>query len=124
MRLIKFNQELDLVVSTDQGGNIEIWDPESKELPTDGRLSFEMLSETDYFALVADETFALAMEFSTDWQLLAVYGRDCKIRVFHFKSGRLVCTIDESLEQLTRVQEAATEELVLIDNPADFTTKM
>lgn len=115
---------MDLVVSTDQGGNIEVWDPESQELPTDGRLSFEMLSETDYYKLAVDETFALAMEFSRDWQLLAVYGRDSKIRVFHFKSGRLICTIDESLEALTRVQEDATDELVLIENPADFTAKM
>ena len=55
-----------MVVSTDQSGNIEVWDPESQELPSDGRLSFEMLSETDFYALAADETFALAMEFSLD----------------------------------------------------------
>ena len=89
-----------MVVTTDQEGNIEIWDPETCELPTDGRLSFEMLSETDYYSLATDETFALSMEFSKDWQLLAVYARDCKIRIFHFKTGRLICTIDECIEHL------------------------
>jgi len=38
VRLIKFNKELDLVVSTDQTGNIEIWDPETHEMPDNSRL--------------------------------------------------------------------------------------
>ena len=91
-------------MSTDQAGNLEIWDPETFEMPNkdlgDERLNFEILSETDYYALASDDTFALAMEFSKDWQLLAIYCRDCKIRVFHFRSGRLVLTIDESIEAL------------------------
>ena len=41
---------------------------------------------------------------------MAVDARDCKIRVFHFKTGRLICTIDESIEQIIRVQEAASKE--------------
>lgn len=87
-----------MVVSTDQGGSIEIWDPETKEMPEDSaKLQFEVLSETDYYTLVAEETFALSMEFSPDWQLLAFYCRDSKIRVFHFTSGRLITTIDESV---------------------------
>ena len=66
----------------------------------DKRLQFELLSETDYYSLVTSETFALAMEFSTDFQLLAIYCRDCKIRVFHFRTGRLISTIDESIEAI------------------------
>ena len=104
VRLIKFNPALDLVVTADQAGCIEIWDPESHDLPTDGRISFEMLSETDYYTLATSETFALAMEFSKDWKLLAVYGRDCRIRVFHFSTGRLICTIEETVEKLQREQ--------------------
>ena len=53
VRLIKFNQAYDLVVSTDQAGNIEIWDPETHEMPSDSKhLQFELLSETDYYSLV------------------------------------------------------------------------
>lgn len=54
VRQIRFNEALGLVVSTDQAGAIEIWDPETKEFPEgedDGRLAFELMSETDYYAL-------------------------------------------------------------------------
>ena len=58
-------------MSTDQAGNLEIWDPETLEMPNkdlgDERLNFEILSETDYYALASDDTFALSMEFSKDW---------------------------------------------------------
>ena len=78
------------------------------------------MSETDYYSLATEETFALSMEFSPDWQLLAFFCRDCKIRVFHFATGKLVLTIDESIEALTAAQEAQENELVTIENPADF----
>ena len=121
VRLIKFNQELDLVVSTDQAGNIEIWDPETHEMPEDSRLQFELMSETDYYTLAAEDTFALSMEFSPDWKLLAIFCRDCKIRVFHFASGRLITTIDESVEALTLAQNAEEPDaMILIADPAEF----
>lgn len=63
----------------------------------DSRLRFELMSETDFYTMAANQTFVLAMEFSPDWQLLAVFCRDCKIRVFHFTTGRLILTIDETV---------------------------
>ena len=86
-----------MVVSTDQTGNIEIWDPETLAFPDDGRLSFELMSETAYYSLIENETFALSMEFSPDFSLLAIYCRDSKVRVFHFTTGRLIRVIDESV---------------------------
>ena len=77
VRLIKFNRHLNLVVSTDQAGYIEIWDPESHEMPeSDGRLGFDLMSDTDYLDLTAKETYALAMELSSDGKLLVIYGKD------------------------------------------------
>lgn len=57
--------------------------------------------------MAASETFALSMSFSPDWKLLALYGRDCKIRIFHFASGRLLRIIDEGPEALIADQEAS-----------------
>ena len=74
-------------------------------MPENGLLKFELLSETDYYTLLSEETFAVAMEFSPDWQLLGVFCSDCKIRVFHFTSGRLISTIDETVQALTERQE-------------------
>ena len=64
------------------------------------------MSDTDYFDLNTKETYALAMEFSKDGKLLAIYGRDLKIRVFNFKTGILLRLIDETFELLEKVQES------------------
>ena len=44
--------------------------------------------------------------------------------MFHFATGKLLTTIDESIEALTVAQEAQDNELTTIDNPADFQLKM
>ena len=36
VRLIKYNPAFDLVVSTDQSGMIEVWDPETHSMPEGG----------------------------------------------------------------------------------------
>ena len=53
VRLIKFNPALDLVVSTDESGMIEVWDPETHSMPEEGdmRLGYELMSGTDLFDL-------------------------------------------------------------------------
>ena len=79
------------------------------------------MSETDYYTMAAAETFALAMEFSPDWKLLAIFCRDCKIRIFHFTSGRLILTIDESVEALTAAQSAEEpDDTIFIAEPVEF----
>jgi len=125
VRLIKFNSKLDLVVSIDQTGNIEIWDPDTLSFPEDGRLKFELLSETDFYSLIENETFALSMEFSPDSNLLAIYCKDCKIRVFHFITGRLIQVIDESVQALIAAQESEEPDaLVFMQNEQDFQAKI
>jgi peptidylprolyl isomerase domain and WD repeat-containing protein 1 len=99
VRLIKFNPVLNLVVSTDQSGVIEVWDPDTLELPEDGRLAFEVLSDTDYCELVLKKTFALAIEFTHDGRTMAVLCRDRRIRIFDFTTGKLTKTYQsETLE--------------------------
>jgi peptidylprolyl isomerase domain and WD repeat-containing protein 1 len=105
VRLIKFNAALNLVVSTDRSGMIEIWDPETRELPeSDGRLSFDILSDTDYYELVMKKTYALSLEFSYDFKTLAIYCRDRKIRLFDFGTGKLVKTFVETIENARKLQ--------------------
>lgn len=63
--MIKFNYVLDLVMSTDDNGLIEFWDPETFDFPSDGkRLTYELPSETDYFDLTKNKTCALACTFN------------------------------------------------------------
>ena len=78
VRLIKYNPAFDLVVSTDQSGMIEVWDPETHCMPEggDSRLGYELMSETNFFDLASKQTYALAMELTSDGKLLAILGRD------------------------------------------------
>ena len=92
VRLIRFNQFYNTSVSTDQSGVIEVLDPDNLELPDDCRLNFEVLSDTDYCELVQKKTFASAIKFSRDGQLMAMYFHDRRIRIFEFKTGKLLKT--------------------------------
>ena len=98
VRLIKFNPVLDLVVSTDESGMIEVWDPETHSMPEEGdtRLGYELMSGTDLFDLASKETYALSMELTSDGKLLAILGRDQKLRVFSFRTGKLLRLFDET----------------------------
>jgi len=52
IRTLKFLPELDLVLSSDDSGMIEVWDPETYEFPTDNkRLQYELITSTDFLEL-------------------------------------------------------------------------
>ena len=77
---------------------IEIWDPETYELPAkeEARLSFDLISDTSLMSLVKAKTYALSAALSETH--LAFYCRDRKIRIFNIKSGALTSVIDDSLQ--------------------------
>lgn len=105
VREIKFCALLDLVVSTDDCGIVEIWDPETYEFPEDeGRLKFQLLSDTDFIELVKARTCVVSMAFSTAGDLLAMLGKDRVIRVFRLADGKLLLTLDETLQTYTEEQ--------------------
>lgn len=88
--------ELDLVVSSDDSGMIEVWDPETYEFPSDNkRLQYELITSTDFLELAKVKTFALSMSISNSGDLIAVYARDRKIRIFNVVTGKLLKTIEE-----------------------------
>jgi peptidylprolyl isomerase domain and WD repeat-containing protein 1 len=97
IRTLTFLPHVDLVVSSDQQGMIEIWDPETYDFPSDGkRVTFDFISGTDLMSLVKAKTFAMSCTYTES--LLAFYCRDRKIRVFSLKTGKLLRTLDETLQ--------------------------
>ena len=108
VRCIKFNPVYGLVVSTDVSANIEIWDPDTHEMPdpeTDKRLRFELMSDTDYYDLAINQTYPVAIAFSNDGTRLAVYGQDSIIRVFHFSTGKIIRRFDETIQSIAQMRE-------------------
>lgn len=98
LRTIKFLSHLDLVISTDDSGIIEIWDPETFDFPTDEKkLKFELISDTDFLELAKIKTCALSCTVSNSGEMIAFYCKDRKIRIFTIRNGKLIKTIDETL---------------------------
>lgn len=96
IRTLKFLPELDLVLSSDDSGMIEVWDPETYEFPTDNkRLQYELITSTDFLELAKAKTFALSIAVSNSGDFIVVYARDRKIRIFNVLTGKLLKTIEE-----------------------------
>ena len=96
IRTLKFLPELDLVLSSDDSGMIEVWDPETYEFPTDNkRLQYDLITSTDFLELAKAKTFALSIAVSNSGDLIVVYARDRKIRIFNMLTGKLLKTIEE-----------------------------
>ncbi len=57
-----------------------------------------MISDTDLLELAVKKTFALSTAISNDGNIMAFYCRDRQIRIFEVRSGKLLRTLDESLQ--------------------------
>ena len=109
---------------------IEVWDPETYEFPTDHKtLKFELLTDTDLFDLAKAKTFALTMVINNSGELIAVYARDRKIRIFNIVTGKLLKTIEEQTQiyidyQVTKGSGAAAKTDMLYLEKLDFERRM
>lgn len=56
------------------------------------------MSETDYFELPKNKTCALSCSFNNGGDKMVMFCRDRKIRIFNFKTGKLLKVYNESLE--------------------------
>ena len=74
---------------------IEVWDPETFELPES--LNFSLVTDTDLLDIAKCKTYALSCAASNSSELIAFYTRDRKIRVFNIRLGKLLRTVDDSL---------------------------
>ena len=97
IRSLKYLSELDLVVSSDDSGMIEIWDPETYEFPSTDfkKLKYELITDTDFLELAKAKTFALSMAVSNNGEILAIYACDRKVRIFNIITGKLLRTVDD-----------------------------
>jgi peptidylprolyl isomerase domain and WD repeat-containing protein 1 len=109
--LMKYNQ--DTMVTCDHKGMIEYWDPLTGKFPTSNNLKFKFKTETDLYEFCKQKTYPLSIEFSHDGNLFVCMGRDYMIRLFDFHSGKLRCTIDETLERAAQLQRSQVPEYML-----------
>jgi peptidylprolyl isomerase domain and WD repeat-containing protein 1 len=61
--------------------------------------------DTDLYEYAKIKATVLSIAFSRDGKKMAVMSDDRKIRVFNFLTGKIVQTIDESLEVYSAIQQ-------------------
>jgi peptidylprolyl isomerase domain and WD repeat-containing protein 1 len=112
------NWEFGVCVSVDERAYIEIWDPLTFDFPENKGLTFEFKVDTDYNQLVSLNSIPLAFNLSPRGKYLAIMLKDRILRLFNFKTGKLVLSISENLKTISEIQENPNDpshELCLVD---------
>ncbi len=105
--LMEFNNTHDCVISADEAGMIEYWQPHgSYEKP---HTVFEYKSSTNLFEFKKAKSVPTSISISPSGSQFATFSfPDRKVRVFDFPTGKLYRTYDESLATITDMQQAGT----------------
>uniref|UniRef100_A0A7S3QTC1 peptidylprolyl isomerase n=1 Tax=Dunaliella tertiolecta TaxID=3047 RepID=A0A7S3QTC1_DUNTE len=112
---MRYNAPFDTVISTDQKGFLEYWDGTSYEAPSAPTVSFTMKLDTNLFDLAKAKTVAHCIEVDKSGLKFVTVSKDRRIRVFKFKTGKLMRAYDESLEAAHELQRSGHEAFVLED---------
>ncbi|KAL3518503.1 hypothetical protein ACH5RR_021092 [Cinchona calisaya] len=105
VRVMKFNHVFDTVISADDKGIIEYWNPTTLKFPENG-VGFRLKSDTNLFEIVKCKTTASTVEVSPDGMQFSITSPDRRIRVFWFRTGKLRRVYDESLEVAQDLQRS------------------
>ncbi|KAH8703616.1 putative peptidyl-prolyl cis-trans isomerase [Talaromyces proteolyticus] len=104
---IAFNNAFDCVVSADEAGMIEYWQPSDDFSKPDN--VFELKSSTSLFEFRKNKSVPSSITISPSGHQFATFSfPDRQVRIFDFQSGKLYRTYDESLNTITDMQQAGT----------------
>lgn len=99
---LQYNKKLHCLVSADKSGMLEVWDPDTLEMPS--TVSFQMKSETHLYEMLKNKTYVLSLTVSPDGSVFAAVCNDGRIRIFRATTCKMVRAYDESLEMFTTSQ--------------------
>ncbi|KAK3996465.1 putative peptidyl-prolyl cis-trans isomerase [Cladorrhinum sp. PSN332] len=105
--VMAYNDSLDCVISADEGGMVEYWQPGgSYEKPEN---VFQYKSSTNLFDFKKAKSSPTSITISPDGSRFATMSfPDRKIRLFDFATAKLQRTYDESLAVIEEMQQAGT----------------
>ncbi|KAK3310351.1 uncharacterized protein B0T15DRAFT_518259 [Chaetomium strumarium] len=105
--LMVFNDHYECVISVDEGGMIEYWQPGGSYEKPDN--VFKYKSSTNLFEFKKAKSVPATLTLSPDGKRFATMSfPDRKIRIFDFASAQLQRTYDESLQVIEDMQQAGT----------------
>ncbi|KAJ3220572.1 hypothetical protein HK099_004201 [Clydaea vesicula] len=122
VHLIRYNDAFETVVSIDESGSIEYWEPEQNDTgnfispPAHGKVAWEYKSDTDLYEYKKSKTVPTSLNFSPNFKKFVTFGfQDRQYRIFNFLTGKLQKKIDESLKTIQEMQQASTAAFKLDD---------
>ncbi|KAI8607924.1 hypothetical protein BC830DRAFT_1157432 [Chytriomyces sp. MP71] len=113
VHVLQYNSVAKTVVSVDVGGMIEYWqmdfDNNAAVHPRGGVVDWEFKSDTDLYDFKKCKAAPASLTFSPDFSKFVTTGFDDRaVRVFSFRSGKLLRKYDESLDVVSEMQQAGT----------------
>lgn len=120
VHLLSYNEPSDCVVSADESGMVEYWAPrEPYEKPatssSQGAL-WEYKASTDLFDFKKAKSVPTSLVFSPKYDKFVTHSLpDRAIRVWDFKTGKVLRKLDESLDALQERQTAGTSGVPSLD---------
>ena len=110
VHIMKFNHVDNVVVSVDESGMIEYWQPH----PDSGFIHPESInwtykSDTDLYEFKKSKTVPTCLNFSLDFSKFVTFGMgDRFVRIFNFHTGKLIKKFDETVGVASEMQAAGT----------------
>ncbi|KZT09132.1 peptidyl-prolyl cis-trans isomerase [Laetiporus sulphureus 93-53] len=110
VHIMTFSDRYDTVVSADEGGFVEYWNPiEPFELPKNVHGLWTFKNATDLYEFKKSKSTPTCVTLSPDSSSFITFSLpDRQIRIFSFLSGKLTRKYDESLEAIQEMQQAGT----------------
>lgn len=103
VRSLVYHPSLNFIVSADDSGNFEFWDPLTGSQPKD-RLEFRFKTTTDLLLLSKESASPLSMALSESGRWLGVVASNRHVYVLETVTGKLHLDVDESVEVYKRRQ--------------------
>ncbi|PFH36130.1 peptidylprolyl isomerase domain-containing protein [Besnoitia besnoiti] len=117
--LLRFNAVLKVFASADKEGGLEVWCTDTCQRATSenrrGKIRYALKSETGFFELAKNKTYAVALAVSPDGQLLAVLSEDSALRIFRFLTGKLSKVYLETIDMYQTAQNDPQRRLLHVD---------
>merc|ERR1712113_529600 len=97
---INYHPGLHACISADKSGALELWDPDTMQMPTSETrrgLRFAFKSDTHLYELRKNDTYALSISISPDCSMFMCTCEDGRLRIFRFATAKMFRAYDESL---------------------------
>ena len=102
---MKYNLVYSTMISVDANGMLDYWMNYKNDYKFPNFLKFDSKLDTDLYEFAKNKTIPHHIECSPDGKIFASMSSDRKICIFKFLSGKLIRVFDESLQQMTSLQQ-------------------